>query len=531
MELYEDLPYEEVFTIEISSWQHYFDGAAKKCGVGAGIVFVTPSGGLIPYSFHIVAICTNNVAEYEVLITGLEIALEMQIQSLEVYGSSLLIIKQINGEFAVKHKALIPYHEKANYFIAQYQTITLNHVARSKNGKANALAKLAASLTLHGERDIQITIGECHLLPQIIERAEEISITNLVTFLENTKDNDWRQPIINYIQKGVWPEDLKIRVEVKRRSLQFVFLNDTLYKHSFDGMLLRCLSKEEASHVLQETHASICGAHQAGPKLSAQLKRLGYYWPTMLQDVINFTKCCKLCQLHGDFIHQPHQPLHPSILSWPFETWGMDVIGPFTPPSSKIHKYILAVTDYFSKWAEVVPLKEKTTIKNKRDWHETLPEALWAYRTIVRTATGCTPYSLVFGSEVVLPLEVQIPSLRINTQLMTPNDNVQVRLAELEALDEKQLVGQQKLEIYQAQVAEPFNKKVKFICFSVGDLVLAVKRSVVITRRMKGKFEAKWEGPYVVTKVFLRGAYVLSDSEGRRIYPCANRKFIKKFYT
>ncbi|XP_062103671.1 uncharacterized protein LOC133814767 [Humulus lupulus] len=163
MELHEDLPDEEVFTIETSSWQLSLDGAAKKCGAGAGIVFGTPSKGLIPYSFHILAICTNNVVEYEALIISLEIALEMQIQSLKVYGDSLLITKQINGEFAVKHEALIHYHEKANHLIAQFQTITLDHNPRSKNGKVDALAKLAASLTIPVERDIQITIGERHL--------------------------------------------------------------------------------------------------------------------------------------------------------------------------------------------------------------------------------------------------------------------------------------------------------------------------------------------------------------------------------
>ncbi|XP_062093762.1 uncharacterized protein LOC133799779 [Humulus lupulus] len=135
MEMYEDLPDEEVSTIETSSWQLYFDGAAKKCAAGSGIVFVTPSRGLIPYFFHILAICTNNVAEYEALIIGLEIALVMQMQSLEVYGDSLLITKQINGEFVVKHEAFIPYREKAKHLIAQFQIITLNHVPRSKMAK------------------------------------------------------------------------------------------------------------------------------------------------------------------------------------------------------------------------------------------------------------------------------------------------------------------------------------------------------------------------------------------------------------
>ena len=100
---------------------------------------------------------------------------------------------------------------------------------------------------------------------------------------------------------------------------------------------------------------------------------------------------------------------------------------------------------------------------------------------------------------------------------MAPEENVQVRLAELEALDEKRLAAQQRLEIYQAQVAGAFNKKVKFRSFTVGELVLTVKRPIVITRRMQGKFEAKWEGPYVITKVFPKGAYELSDSEGHCI--------------
>ena len=53
------------------------------------------------------------------------------------------------------------------------------------------------------------------------------------------------------------------------------------------------------------------------------------------------------------------------------------------------------------------------TTETYRDWHEKLPFALHAYRTGVRTSIGTTPYSLVYGIEVVLPIEVEIPSLRV----------------------------------------------------------------------------------------------------------------------
>ncbi|MCI81709.1 gypsy retrotransposon integrase-like protein, partial [Trifolium medium] len=52
-------------------------------------------------------------------------------------------------------------------------------------------------------------------------------------------------------------------------------------------------------------------------------------------------------------------------------------------------------------------------VKTYKDWHEMLPFALHSYMTAVRTSTGATPFSLVYGMEAVLPIEVEIPSLRV----------------------------------------------------------------------------------------------------------------------
>ena len=112
-----------------------------------------------------------------------------------------------------------------------------------------------------------------------------------------------------------------------------------------------------------------------------------------------------------------------------------------------------------------------------------------------------------------------------------PDENTQIRLVELEALDERQLMAQQRLEIYQAQMAGTFNKRVKFRSFDVGDLVLTIKRPIVINRKTQGKFESKWEGLYVVTKVFPKGAYELSNHDGQIVYACVNGTFVKKFFT
>ena len=78
----------------------------------------------------------------------------------------------------------------------------------------------------------------------------------------------------------------------------------------------------------------------------------------MIADAIKYAQRRKACQIHADFIHQPPELLHPTVVSWPFEAWGIDLIGLISPPSAKGHRFIIAITDYFSKQAEAVSLGE-----------------------------------------------------------------------------------------------------------------------------------------------------------------------------
>ncbi|KAL6324399.1 hypothetical protein AAG906_013003 [Vitis piasezkii] len=150
-------------------------------------------------------------------------------------------------------------------------------------------------------------------------------------------------------------------------------------------------------------------------------------------------------------------------------------------------------------------LLKKIVDKSKRDWHERVGETLWAYRTTYRTPTQATPYSLVYGVEVILPLEYQILSLRIAIhEGLTDEDNTKLRLQELEAIDEKQLEAQQCLECYQARLSRAFNKKVHLWSFQIGDLVLAIQ-------------------------VYTNSAYKIVTEDGLRIDPI-NGKFLKRYY-
>ncbi|XP_069155663.1 uncharacterized protein [Solanum lycopersicum] len=159
-----------------------------------------------------------------------------------------------------------------------------------------------------------------------------------------------------------------------------------------------------------------------------------------------------------------------------------------------------------------------------------MEEALWAYRTTYRTPTQATRYSLSFGVKVVLPLECQIPSLRLAIQEgLTEEENARLCLAKLEAHDEKRLEAQQNLEYYQARLSCAFNKKVRLWCFQVGGRVLAVRRPIITLHKSGENFTSKLNGPNVVQEAYPNGAYKHVDVNGLRIGPI-DAKFLKRYY-
>ena len=74
--------------------------------MGAGIVLISPKKHMFPYSFSLVELCSNNVAEYQALIIGLQMALEIGVSLIKIYGDSKLVINQLSLQYDVKHEDL-----------------------------------------------------------------------------------------------------------------------------------------------------------------------------------------------------------------------------------------------------------------------------------------------------------------------------------------------------------------------------------------------------------------------------------------
>ncbi|XP_058068470.1 uncharacterized protein LOC131217550 [Magnolia sinica] len=100
-------------------------------------------------------------------------------------------------------------------------------------------------------------------------------------------------------------------------------------------------------------------------------------------------------------------------------------------------------------------------VKTYRDWSEMLPYTHWAYRTSVWSVTGATPYELVYGMEAVLPVEIEIPSLRILLESEVEEGKwQQARYDQLHLADEKRLRPLSHSQCYQRRIARAYNKRV-----------------------------------------------------------------------
>ncbi|XP_020596814.1 uncharacterized protein LOC110036659 [Phalaenopsis equestris] len=127
--------------------------------------------------------------------------------------------------------------------------------------------------------------------------------------------------------------------------------------------------------------------------------------------------------------------------------------------------------------------------------------------------------------------KVQLPSLRIAVaHHITTEDSAKLRLAELESLEGKRLEAQQNLELYQARMAHAHDKLVRPRTFKIGDLVLVLRRPILAHRKIGGKFEPTWEGPFVVEKVYSGGSYQLVDFRGEMPMLPVNGRYLKTYY-
>ena len=126
----------------------YCDGGSRgnpgPSAIGA-VVFdaSTEPPELIAEVSECIGVTTNNVAEYKALIAGLEAVAHLRARVVHVRADSLLVIKQLRGEWKVKHANIKPLAAEARALLNNYEVVDLQHVPREENTEADALVNQA----------------------------------------------------------------------------------------------------------------------------------------------------------------------------------------------------------------------------------------------------------------------------------------------------------------------------------------------------------------------------------------------------
>ncbi|XP_074336583.1 uncharacterized protein LOC141673740 [Apium graveolens] len=313
----------------------------------------------------------------------------------------------------------------------------------------------------------------------------------------------------DYLQFGTMPTNNNEARILRMKASRFTIIDGELFKKSSTWLLQRCLKTHDTDMVLRDAHKGECGNHTNGRNLSLKILHLGYYWMTLRPDALDYAKRCDACQRHAPDIHQPSEHLNMSIPSWPFMKWGMDIVGKIPPaPGQKV--FMLAMTDYFSKWIEAEAFKQVLSKKCNS-----------------KKSTGQTPYSVVYGTEAMLPTEVMIPTARYG--LLTSDANNIELSYDKDTVDELREMAKIWLASNQHRVANIYNKHVYIRTFHVGDMVLR-KTFQNTMDVMEEKFDDTWEGPYFIDVVVGRGAYQLSSMDGIQVPRSWNALHLKLYH-
>ncbi|XP_074315443.1 uncharacterized protein LOC141651638 [Silene latifolia] len=189
-------------------WELHVDGASNTKGAGVGLVLKSPQGKQIIQAVRCEFKATNNEAEYEALILGLQLALEMQINHINVYSDSQLIVNHVNNVYMARDPKMVAYLEVAKELKLRFASFHIQQIPMDQNVEADALATLGATFTPGAVG----TIPFIHIMKPAIRQnaqqdASKAATTQwtyeagiLCTTSSQEETGDWRKPYISWLR-------------------------------------------------------------------------------------------------------------------------------------------------------------------------------------------------------------------------------------------------------------------------------------------------------------------------------------------
>ncbi|GJT06042.1 reverse transcriptase domain-containing protein [Tanacetum coccineum] len=304
-------------------------------------------------------------------------------------------------------------------------------------------------------------------------------------------------PFHEYLIEEILPEEKKKARVIRRKARRYAVTNGVLYKKFFLEPWLRCVGPLQANYVLKEIHEGSCSMHVGPRSVVAKALRSGYHRPTIHADARKLIKECNDCQdnivcifgLPGEIIFDNRKQFTDN----PFKDWCENLCIRQCFASVK-HPQANGLVERANR-SLGEGIKESLDERSK-NWLEKISLVLWAHRTMIKSRNGETPFSLTYGTEAVILIEIGMPTLRTAKVDIIKNDEaLGINLDLLEEKREQAAIQEAKSK---AKMEKYYNAKVHNTSFSPGDFVY--QNNKASHAEEGGKLGPKWEGPYEVTK-------------------------------
>jgi len=225
--------------VQVELWTMYFNGSLMKTGAGAGLLFISPLGVHMRYVIRIHFAASNNVTEYEALVNGLKITIELGVRRLDVRGDSQLVIDQVMKASNYHDPKMEAYCKEVRRLEDKFHGLELVHIARRYNEAADELAKIAStrgmvppdafSRDLH-EPSVDLGLGadiETTAPRQTDTIEAQLAAAEVMEGEQRPgRPFDWRTPFLDCLIRCELPEDRSEARRIARRAKSYVIYGE-----------------------------------------------------------------------------------------------------------------------------------------------------------------------------------------------------------------------------------------------------------------------------------------------------------------
>ncbi|XP_057718883.1 uncharacterized protein LOC130933315 [Arachis stenosperma] len=458
-------------------WRLHVDGASNQMSGGTRIILESPAGVVYEQSIKFEFPVSNNQAEYEALIGGLALATEVVATRLEICSDSQVVTSQVNESYQARDSLLQKYLEKVKDLSRKFEEVTIHHVPRERNTRADLLSKLASTKPGEGNRSL--------IQGMMKEPAVTLHLSKL--------SPSWLDPITSFLENGKLPDDEKCAKKLRREAARkCVKCQENANFHKAPASELSLIT---SSRPFSQWGVDLLEPFPVG---QGQVKYL-------IIAIDYYTKWIEA------------EPLASISSSNCRKFMWRQVITRFGIPEVVISDNGTQFTGKkFTEFLTGLGIRQRFSSVEH-------PQTNGQVESANKIILLGLKKRLDNKKDAVIPVKIGEPSPRLHLKGVG-------EAVEKDLIDEAREMAHLTETALKQRMALRYNTKVLKREFEPNDLVLR-RNDIGLPTPGEGKLAANWEGPYKVKEVMGKGAFKLERLDGKEVPRTWNASNLRRFYS